>query len=120
MRRVVTLLLFLLGTSCAPWNGADEIDLRADVHAIEQKILSLEPLGTELETARRYFSGKNFRVDQLIYPGSKTPLLKVYAGSYKSLYKAWFPVTVDVTVFFRFDRKNRLIDVWAQKTSDTL
>jgi len=119
-RSSLLLLLFLAGTACVSSNISGDIDLRSDKDKIERTILSKYPLGTDLETIKQYLTKKGVREEMSKYPSSDNTLIKAYAGSVTSLYELWFPVTVDVTMFFRFDHNKRLIDIWVTKDTDAL
>ncbi len=93
--------------------------LRQDEGQIRKNILEITPIGMMMEDVRgviddkrdweiRYVGDENTSVDT----GMKK--IEAYIGSYHNLFET------SVTVYWRFDKNSRLIDVFVHKFTDSL
>ena len=101
--------------------------LRRSEGYLTQYILELMPLGTEFDRVSEYIQAKKWLVSSastehgFLRQDGKRPFtvgakhIRASIGEYQG-----FPFIVDVTVFWGFDDKGRLIDVWVWKTANGL
>jgi len=101
--------------------------LRYSESFIKSRLLSSVPLGTSMEKVEQYIAREGWEVawisvnhgffDQRLSPkrviGSKS--IRVSMGNYQDI-----PFEANVTVFWGFDDKSKLIDIWVWKTWDGL
>ena len=121
----ITVSLLLVGLAATAWCASSP--LRRSTAVIERRILRATPLGTSFQQVEAYVRHQEWHVD---YASRTTGFLFQEAGQPSEvvgdqsirahLGYYWAPLRVDVTVFWAFDPKGRLIRVWAWKTIDSV
>lgn len=119
---VTALLAILLLSGCS-------VETRLPTKSIEQKILKKTPLGSTPDVVMAHINTQGWKSDGYVdRTGFLSPNregeaitvgeshIRAHMGSH-----FWFPLgTESVTVFWGFDKNQRLIEVYVWKTVDTL
>ena len=101
--------------------------LRRSESYLTQYILEIMPLGTEFDRVSEYIHAKKWQITSAnkeygFYRQDRKPAITVGTKHIRASIGEYqgFPFMVYVTVFWGFDDKGRLIDVWVWKTADGL
>ena len=123
--RYTIAVAFLLGILYAP--QATALWLRLPADTLERQLLERTPLGSDVSVVRNLIASEGWEVryddpNRGFLDQSVVPSVVVGQGSIRAyLGRYWgIPFWTDVTVFWGFDSRGKLMAIWVWKSIDGL
>jgi hypothetical protein len=125
-RGIQLLVAVVVLLSAADTGVAGELPLRRSEATIRGRILDEVPLGSSMNQVEQQIARHGWKLGQIRDRGFENDRVRPSTVTGAKSIDAWvgdyrgFLFMIDVTVFWGFDESGSLIDVWVQKTEDSL